>query len=235
VKPDIVAPGNLVVSLLAPGSTLANAFPENIIGPSYYSTSIMGTGTPEYMRLSGTSMATPVVSGTVALMLQKDPTLTPDTVKARLMLTAGKTFPVSSVATDPTTGQSYTSYYDVFTIGAGYVDIAAVLANYGETFFSSLSPRASYNPSTEQGHLVLPLGSTWVWSPQWSPAEVWGNTVLPNGSTIWNSSNAWNSSSTWGTSIAWGTSGPSETSIAWGTSGPSGTSIAWGTSGQGEP
>ena len=64
VKPDVVAPGNLVVSLLAPGSTLANAFPQNVVGPSYYSSS--GTGAPQYMRLSGTSMATPVVFAMVA-------------------------------------------------------------------------------------------------------------------------------------------------------------------------
>jgi serine protease AprX len=233
VKPDIVAPGNLVVSLLAPGSTLANAFPENIVGPSYYSAT--ATGPAQYLQLSGTSMATPVVSGTVALMLQKDPTLTPDTIKARLMKTAGKAFPVSSTATDPTTGQTYLSYYDLFTIGAGYLDVAAALADYEEALVSSVSPTASYNAATGQGRLVLPLTSNWQWFPQWSPAEVWGNTVLPNGSTIWNSSYAWDSSSDWGSSISWGTSGPSSTSISWGTSGPSGTSISWGTSGQGEP
>ena len=33
VKPDVVAPGNLVVSLLAPGSTLAKTYPGNIVGP----------------------------------------------------------------------------------------------------------------------------------------------------------------------------------------------------------
>jgi serine protease AprX len=233
VKPDVVAPGNLVVSLLAPGSTLANAYPENIVGPSYYGSA--STGTAEYMRLSGTSMATPVVAGTVALMLQKDPTLTPDTVKARLMKTAGKTFPVSSTATDPSTGQTYTSCYDVFTIGAGYVDIATALANYDETFLSSVSPSTSYNPVSQQGYFILPLASNWKWSAQWSTTAVWGSVVLPNGSAIWNSSNVWGSSGTWGTSIAWGTSGPSGTSIAWGTSGPSSTSIAWGTSGEGEP
>jgi serine protease AprX len=222
-----------VVSLLAPGSTLANAYPENVVGPSYYSSD--STGTPKYMTLSGTSMATPVVSGTVALMLQKDPTLTPDTIKARLMKTAGKTFPVSSTATDPTTGQTYTSFYDVFTIGAGYVDIAAVLADYEETFLTSVSPRAGYNAASQQGYFVLPASSNWAWFPHWSAAAVWGTTVLPNdGTTIWNASTAWGSSSSWGTSIAWGTSGPSDTSIAWGTSGPSDTSIAWGTSGQGE-
>jgi serine protease AprX len=245
VKPDVVAPGNLVVSLLAPGSTLATEFPENVIGPSYYSST--GSGAPQYMQLSGTSMATPAVSGIVALMLQKDPSLTPDTVKARLMKTATKTFPVSSVATDPSTGQSYTSYYDIFTVGAGYVDATSALADYEEAHLSSVSPSASYNPITKRGSLILPLTSNWTWAPQWSPPVVWGNTELPNGSTIWNSSYAWNSSNEWGTSIAWGTSGPGSTSIAWGTSGPggtsiawgtsgpSGTSIAWGTSGQGEP
>jgi hypothetical protein len=48
-------------------------------------------------------MATPAVSGGVALMLQKDATLTPDTVKARLMKTAYKKLPPVSVAQDPTT------------------------------------------------------------------------------------------------------------------------------------
>jgi serine protease AprX len=237
VKPDLVAPGNLVVSLLAPGSTLANAYPADIVGPSYYSATAQGPA--QYLRLSGTSMATPVVSGTVALLLQKDPTLTPDSVKARLMKTAGKAFPVSSTATDPTTGQTYLSYYDIFTVGAGYLDVAAALADYEDTFLSSVSPAASYNAATGQGRLVVPLTSNWLWFPQWFPAQVWGNIVLPNGNTIWNSSYVWSASSSWGTSP--GTSGTSGASIAWGSSGPNSTSIAWGssgpysTSGQGEP
>jgi len=233
VKPDIVAPGNLVVSLLAPGSTLAQAFPGNIVGPSYYSST--ATGSPQYLRLSGTSMATPVVSGAVALMLQKDPGLTPDTLKARLMKTAYKTFPSASTATDPSTGQTYTSYYDIFTIGAGYLDVAAALGNYDEAFLSSVSPTANYVPVSEKGYLVVPADSNWKWFPQWSVAVVWGNTVLPNGSTIWNASDVWGASNTWGTSVAWGTGGPWNTSVAWGTSGSWNTSVAWGTSGQGEP
>lgn len=234
VKPDIVAPGNLVVSLLAPGSTLANAYPENIIGPSYYSSS--ASGPAAYLRLSGTSMATPVVSGTVALMLQKDPTLTPDTVKARLMKTASKNFPVSSVATDPTTGQTYSSTYDVFTIGAGYLDAAAALASYDQALTASTSPSANYNPLLQQALLVLPPASNWTLGPQWSPITVWGGTVLTNGGfTIWNAANVWQSSSSWGTSAAWATAGPSGTNIVWGSSGPSGTNIVWGSSYQGEP
>ncbi|HTW63124.1 MAG TPA: S8 family peptidase [Bryobacteraceae bacterium] len=233
VKPDLVAPGNLVVSLLAPGSTLVNAYPQNVVGPSYYGST--STGPAEYMRLSGTSMATPVVSGAVALLLQKDPTLSPDAVKARLMKTARKTFPVSSVATDPTTGRSYTSFYDVFTIGAGYLDVAGALADDEPTFLSSASPGSFYNPFSQQGHFVLPLLSNWLWLPAWSTTEVWGTTVLSNGAMIWNSPNVWGSSSTWGTSMAWGTNNDSGTSMAWGTNTDSGTSMAWGTSGQGEP
>jgi serine protease AprX len=85
VKPDLIAPGNNVVSLLAstncslylPSAQVKYATYQDLGGPSGVS--------DDYLKLSGTSMATPVVSGTVALMLQKTPSLTPDQVKARLM------------------------------------------------------------------------------------------------------------------------------------------------------
>ena len=85
-------------------------------------------------------MATPVVAGAAAIMLQKDPSLSPDTVKARLMKTANKTFPVYSTATDPTTGQTYLSTYDVFTVGAGYINLAAALTDYEVATKSAASP-----------------------------------------------------------------------------------------------
>src|SRR6202451_4474456 len=144
VKPDVVAPGNLVDSLLAPGSTLVNDYPGNILPASAYTTAKV-SGTPLYFTLSGTSMATPVVSGAVALMLQKEPNLAPDTVKARLMKTASKTFPVMSTATDPANGQSYTDFYDMFTVGAGYVNVAAALTNYDQVRGSAASPQIIYN------------------------------------------------------------------------------------------
>lgn len=143
-KPDVVAPGNLVDSLLAPGSTLVSEYPANILPASAY-TNAQVSGTPLYFTLSGTSMATPVVSGAAALMIEKDPSLTPATVKARLMKTASKTFPVMSTATDPTTGQTYTDFYDMFTVGAGYVNIAAALTNYDQANGSAASPQVTYN------------------------------------------------------------------------------------------
>src|SRR5215471_17383676 len=51
VKPDVVAPGNSVVSTNSKGSTLEGEFPAN---------DVAGNGTPhDYFTLSGTSMATP--------------------------------------------------------------------------------------------------------------------------------------------------------------------------------
>ena len=84
VKPDIVAPGNLVVSTNSPGSTLEAEYPANDVAGNYSGR--------DYFTLSGTSMAAPAVAGGVALMLQQNPNLTPDQVKARLMKTAYKTF-----------------------------------------------------------------------------------------------------------------------------------------------
>ena len=74
-------------------------------------------------------MATGVVSGMVADLLQARSLMTPDQVKARLMKTATKFAPGFSTATDPITGVTYTEEYDLFTVGAGYLDIPAALAN----------------------------------------------------------------------------------------------------------
>ncbi|MCP4305940.1 MAG: S8 family peptidase, partial [bacterium] len=69
VKPDFVAPGN---RLIAPGSNdskLALDNPDRIVVDAY--------GAESYLELSGTSMAAAMTSGAVALMLDKDPSLSP--------------------------------------------------------------------------------------------------------------------------------------------------------------
>jgi serine protease AprX len=88
-KPDIFAPGVDIISVLSWGSDWRFEHPERVVMDG------------EYFRLSGTSMAAPMVVGTAALLLQAEPNLTPDQVKYRLTHAAGE------VANNP--------YLDVYT------------------------------------------------------------------------------------------------------------------------
>jgi len=72
---DLVAPGQSVTSLRAPGSMVDNDHPEGRVGTRFF-------------RGSGTSQAAAVVSGAVALLLSHRPSMTPDQVKRLLVLTA---------------------------------------------------------------------------------------------------------------------------------------------------
>jgi subtilisin family serine protease len=75
VKPDLAAPGTKILSLEANGAYL----------PAFYpSIHVAGSGNNAYMYLSGTSMAAPMVSGGVALLLQGSPNLSPAQVKFAL-------------------------------------------------------------------------------------------------------------------------------------------------------
>ena len=87
--------------MLAFQSALPTAYPANLLPLSYYLSTTIAFASPAYFRLSGTSMATPMVSGAAALMLQKNPSLSPDQVKARLMRTASKSFPSTSHRVGP--------------------------------------------------------------------------------------------------------------------------------------
>ena len=151
VKPDLVAPGNAVVSLLASSNTtLITEYPSLAVFPCNWSGTSCGSqyGPANYMTMSGTSMATPVVSGVAALLVQQNPSLTPDQVKARLMKTAWKNFSQYTTATDLGTGVTYTIEQDMFAVGAGAVDASAALANTDlapATVGSAMSPTAVYN------------------------------------------------------------------------------------------
>ena len=75
-KPDVIAPGWQLIATTGNGtSKLYLENPDRRVGA-------------HYLKLSGTSSAAPVVSGTVALMLQQNPSLTPDQIKGRLVGTA---------------------------------------------------------------------------------------------------------------------------------------------------
>jgi serine protease AprX len=76
LKPDVVAPGNKIVSLAAKGSYLLRAYPNLYVA---------GVNNNAYMRMSGTSMAAPMVSGGAALLLEGG-ALTAKQVKLALQL-----------------------------------------------------------------------------------------------------------------------------------------------------
>jgi subtilisin family serine protease len=153
-KPDLVAPGVGIESLSAPQSLL------------YRSMSVQqlsGTMRTRYLSLSGTSMAAPVVTGTVALMLQANPFLTPNAVKAILQYTA----------------QVYPAY-DALTQGAGFLNArgAVELAR----FFAA--PAAVPYPATEgwSGHIIWGNRRAWggLLTPDanaWTSSVVWGDTT----------------------------------------------------------
>jgi len=145
VKPDLVAPGNNVVSLMAPNSTIAALFPKTLVQNSYYQANATWGTSTDYIRLSGTSMATPVVSGAAALMLQKQPGLTPDQVKARLMKTATKNFTLYNTNYDEVNHFAFNTQSDIFTVGAGYLDINAALNSNDLATLPALSPTVGYN------------------------------------------------------------------------------------------
>jgi serine protease AprX len=217
-KPDLVAPGNRIVSLLVKGGTLDTEHPSMEVAPT---TTCTGTCTTSYFRLSGTSMATPVVSGAAALMLQKDSTLTPDTVKARLMKTAWKAFSTYTSSYDVYNNQ-YNNQYDLFTYGAGYLDVDAALSNTDVANGLALSPTAVYDSSSGTVSLVNTGVNTT--SVLWGSSIIWGNSVLWGNSIIWGTSVLQANSVLWGSSIIWGTSVDQGFSIIWG------TSIIWGAS-----
>jgi len=111
-KPDVVAPGNRLISMRVPGSYIDVTFPQNLIPVSTYAPTAPADTAPSYLMLSGTSTSAPVTAGAAALMLSADPSLTPDDVKVRLMTTA-----------DPLPDAS------VHQQGAGLIDVDEALAD----------------------------------------------------------------------------------------------------------
>jgi subtilisin family serine protease len=72
VKPDVIAPGAHMASLMAADSYLAQANPDNQVAGDYY-------------QMAGTSVAAPVVAAISALVLDQNPALSPNQVKYRVM------------------------------------------------------------------------------------------------------------------------------------------------------
>jgi serine protease AprX len=159
VKPDLVAPGRNIISFLPNNNFLT-------VGQKHPSNKVDGN----YFRMSGTSMAAPMVSGAAALLLQDEPGLKPDQVKYRLTATASKNWPG----------------YDPVKAGAGYLDIyAAVHGNTTQTANTGLTA----SKLLWTGNSPITWGSVNWNSVNWNSVN-W-NSVNWN-SVNWNSVN-WNS------------------------------------------
>ena len=210
-KPDLVAPGTGMVSLSDPTSTF---YQEKA---AYLLNGTRATSYMPYLSLSGTSMASPVVAGTVALMLQANPNLTPNLVKAILQYTA----------------QRYD--YDALTQGAGFlnsfgaVQLARFYANAraGDRMPSSRqwSKQINWGNFRVSNGVILPTGSAWALNIVWGTLDdeniVWGTQCGNDCENI-----------VWGTAedmenIVWGTNADAE-NIVWGTR-DDGENIVWGT------
>ena len=76
-KPEISAPGQYITAGLADGSSLSNV-------------SVRANRSDRLLSIEGTSMSAPIVTGAIALMLEKDPTLTPNQIKTIFQETAKK-------------------------------------------------------------------------------------------------------------------------------------------------
>jgi len=112
-KPELLAPGRNVVSALPDGSTLDLMAPDaNHVAPGY-------------VRMNGTSVAAPQVAGAVAILLQENPSLTPDQVKWLLVSTAR-----------PVTGS-----------GANGIDVERALAYEGELGRANVGVNLSLGPA----------------------------------------------------------------------------------------
>jgi len=211
-KPDILAPGVGIESLSAPNSSLYTSLSRYLLSGTVY------TSYPPYLSLSGTSQATPVVAGTVALMLQANPTLTPNAVKAILQYTA---------QADPA--------FDWLTQGAGFlnargaIDMARFFAAPADTPYpwdSTWSGQLLWGNYRVQGGRLAPSTNAWGLDVVWGAATTaagqnveWG--VMCPTANCDGGGGTW---STWGAScsdancdmVVWGSTDPHN--IVWGSS-----------------
>jgi serine protease AprX len=182
-KPDLVAPGVGTESLSAPNSFLYNSRSRYLVGGT------VPTPWLPYLSLSGTSQATPVVTGTVALMLHANPALTPNAVKAILQYTA----------------QTYAGY-DALTQGAGFLNAEGAIEL--ARFFAAPSVNPQFSDSQWSHQLIW--GNHRVWGGSltpdanaWSSQVEWGDTRTPFGDDVaWGlvwSPSATGSTGTWTT------------------------------------
>ena len=163
-KPDVVAPGVAIESTADAGSALFALNPRGRVWGS------VQTVSQPYLSLTGTSMAAPIVTGTVALMLQANPALTPNAVKAILQFTAEQRPGVDALAE-----------------GAGMLNARGAVA----------LARQFATRSDDAGALETAAGNTKSWSHQviWGDRTLTGDTLAAD-ANAWQLGVLWGASRT---------------------------------------
>lgn len=169
LKPDVVAPGEEIISINARDNYLFTQYRStNEVPASEYMVRATSNNTQPYFRLSGTSMAAPVVSAAAALLFQANPRLSADTVKARIVMSADKWVGEDGEA-------------DPFTYGAGYLNIPAALLSTAVATGPALSPELSVTP---EGEYEVDMSRA-IWGPKgffsaggFDARAVWGNRAV---------------------------------------------------------
>jgi subtilisin family serine protease len=197
-KPDLVASGVGTVSTIATEASLYS------INANYL---VAATGailrTKPYMVLSGTSMAAPVVSGTVALMLQANPSLTPNLIKAILQYTA----------------EIYPGY-NPLEEGAGFLNALGAVR------------LAKFYASAHSAGEAVPIEPIWGRQIFWGNHRLRNGFMVPT-ANAWQNGVLWGAAKTLGATgdnIVWGTAcggGDCGDNIVWGTA-SDGDNIVWG-------
>ena len=200
-KPDLLAPGTGVVSLAAANSTFYLTKASALISGT------LSTATKPYLSLSGTSMATPVVAGTVALMMQANPKLTPNLVKAILQYTA-QAYP----------GVDYLTQGGGFLNAKGAVDLAR---HFKSNPYVAYPADPAWSRAINWGNHRVTNGSLSPFGSAWRNSVTWGAAHDGDGDNV-----VWGTAGD-GDNVVWGTAGDGD-NVVWGTAGE-GDNVVWGT------
>jgi serine protease AprX len=162
-KPDVVAPGYHVVSLLAPGSYLATRYASLQVGSSYF-------------RLNGTSMAAPVAAGTAALLFSANPGLTSHAAKAAMQFTAQRM-----------------KQLDVMTQGTGQINVAGAVRLSKLIVPTASAGRRWVKGSRKPIAADLLFGETAFWGRAliWGQKVYGGTNSMYVNSSLWNDNIVW--------------------------------------------
>lgn len=122
--------GFFVSSFSSRGPTADGRTKPDICGPGHNVTSVQANSGTGYVTFSGTSMATPFVSGVAALMLDANNALTPTDLKSKITGTADDW---RSAGTDIDTGYGRMRAYEAVKSAGGYSGTTPAVPNHYKT------------------------------------------------------------------------------------------------------